>query len=99
MSKILNISLDKGDSLKLEILKKRFMFDNDVDVIRYLLTEAVEVATNEFIQLEKLKEREKQRQKKLLEIEEEPVKVKATTSRTGTATGAVQQQNVIPAYS
>lgn len=97
MSKILNISLDKGDSLKLEILKKRFMFDNDVDVIRYLLTEAVEVATNEFIQLEKLKEREKQRQKKLLE--EEPVKVKA--SQTGTATGAVQQQqqSVIPAYS
>lgn len=50
--KKISLLLDKGDVSKLEILKRRFMFSEDIDVIRYLLTEAIEHIALEIREME-----------------------------------------------
>jgi len=63
MSKVLHVSLDAGDASKLEVLKKRFMFSEDIDVIRYLLTQAFEEIASEIIEMERVNEKQRQQQK------------------------------------
>ena len=61
----MKLELDSNDVMKLDLVKKRFMFHKNIDVVRYLLTLAMEQIVMEMDQQEQKDNQgqEKSRQK------------------------------------